>query len=155
MSVIPVTDTWSRWVSGVSTSLVDAIPKYGLSRLRFRRIMTVFLHTVWFDRAVRSYFNGDIRRRRWYVEGACRSAVFRPWGKIFAFTESRECCLPRSSRYILRLTPVRTWVLVPVPVRKRVSARPDWVCILRGHNQVESRVFICLYALILVPLTLF
>ena len=31
---------------GRSTSLVDAIPKYGLSRLRFRRIMTVFLHTV-------------------------------------------------------------------------------------------------------------
>ena len=152
MSVIPVTGTWSRWVSGVSTSLVDAIPKYGLSRLRFRRIMTVFLHTVWFDRAVRSYFNGDISRRRWYVEGACRSAVFRPCGKIFAFTESRECCLPQSLRYILRLTSVRTWVLVPV--RKRVSARPDCVCILRGHNQVESRVFICLYALILVPLTL-
>ena len=76
-----------------------------------------------------------------------------PCGKIFAFTESRECCLPRSSRYILHLTSVRTRVLVPV--RKRVSAWPDCVCILRGHNQVESRVFICLYALILVPLTLF
>lgn len=59
--------------------------------------------------------------------------------------------MPRSSRYILRLTPVRARVLVPV--RKCVSARPDWVCILRGHNQVESRVFICLYALIFVSLT--
>ena len=76
-----------------------------------------------------------------------------PCGKIFAFTESREFCLPQGSRYILRLTPVRMRVLVPV--RKRVSVRSDCVCINRGHNQVESRVFICLYALILVPLTLF
>lgn len=40
-----------------------------------------------------------------------------------------------------------------MPVRKSIPALPDCVCILRGHNQVESRVFICLYALIFVSLT--
>ena len=134
---------WSARFSGVCVGLFAA-----------RRLMAAFLETVWFDGmfgAAGGEVSAKLVCRAWVCCGAVNLAMMAMLCASAGIWihAGRD----RDSLYVgggLIISAVRRVLCLCVSVLVRgliVCGFSVW------HNQVESRVFICLYALILVPLT--